>query len=228
MDAVAPPPSRLNSFFRNIDRRMTEAHLWPSLKTAMCSPEQRNNLYLLMDQVIAFGIEGDVVELGCYEGHTARVIASVLENNESPRHFHVYDHFHFDLSGAQDVRLRFEQNFLRHRLPMPQIHEGPFHDTLPDELPEHIAFAHIDCGMGDLPDYHAGVMRHCLESIYQRMSPGAIGVLMDYHDQDRTIRGWDCNPGVKLACDRFFRSKPEYMQILYGNQFSHAFFRKVE
>jgi O-methyltransferase len=50
-------------------------------------------------------------------------------------------------------------------------------------------------------------MLHCLEAVYPRMSPGAIGVLMDYHDPERTLRGWDCAPGVKQACDRFLPSQ---------------------
>jgi hypothetical protein len=70
-------------------------------------------------------------------------------------------------------------------------------------------------------------VEHCLEHAYPRMKPGAVGVLMDYHDPERTVEGWDCNPGVKEACDRFFRHRPEVVQMLYGKEYSHAFFRKV-
>jgi O-methyltransferase len=50
---------------------------------------------------------------------------------------------------------------------------------------------------------------------------------MDYHDSLGGATGYDVNPGVKLACDEFLASKPEKIVSLYGNQISHAFFRKV-
>jgi len=51
---------------------------------------------------------------------------------------------------------------------------------------------------------------------------------MDYYDSDvRTVFAGALNPGVKLACDEFFRSKPEKIVSLYGNQYAHGFFRKV-
>src|SRR5262245_56236119 len=182
LDAVAPQPAWIKSVFRGLNRRMVEAQIWPYQTGEMCTPEQRNNIFLLVDQVIAFEIPGDVVEFGCYEGHTARVIAAVLDHNDSHRAFHVYDHFQFDMAGSDDVRERFERNFGRHHLPLPIIHEGPFQRTVPAQLPERIAFAHIDCGTGALPEYHAQQIDRLLEAIYPRMSEGAIGVLMDYHD----------------------------------------------
>jgi O-methyltransferase len=58
------------------------------------------------------------------------------------------------------------------------------------------------------------------------MSRGGICVLMDYHDPARTLHGWDCSPGVKLACDRFLFDRPERIRSLFGDEYSHAFFRK--
>jgi hypothetical protein len=37
----------------------------------------------------------------------------------------------------------------------------------------------------------------------------------------------DINPGVKLAYDEFFAGKPEQIVCLFGNQYNHAYFRKV-
>lgn len=51
--------------------------------------------------------------------------------------------------------------------------------------------------------------------------------MMDYHDSSLGNAGYDVNPGVKLACDEFLRNKPEQMISLYGNQYSHGFFKKM-
>ena len=225
--AVAPRPTLYNNLIESLNKRIAKAYLLPSIRRTMCSPEQRINLYLLADQTIAFGVPGDFVELGCYEGQTASVIASVLQHHGSERRLHLYDDFQCDFSGRGGVRERLMRNLRDFGPHKPVVHDGRFEDTLPNALPERIAFVHIDCGVGDLPENHRQIVRRCLETVYPRMSPGAIGVLMDYHDPERTVRGWDSNPGVKEACDRFFQHKPECIQILYGNRYSHAFFRKV-
>ena len=228
LTSVAPPPRIDAVLWRSVKRYLVQHSLLPQPANTMCTPEQRNNIYLLADQVLGFGIPGDFVELGCYEGNSARVIASVLQYEGADRNFHVYDSFEWDRDGTSRVRDRFEQSFRSNGLPLPIVHQGDFYETLPKELPERIAFAHIDCGTGGLPHEHSMLVRRCLESVYPRMSTGAIGVLMDYHDPERTVDGWDCNPGMKAACDVFFRGKPECIHILYGNGYSHAFFRKHE
>jgi O-methyltransferase len=59
------------------------------------------------------------------------------------------------------------------------------------------------------------------------MSNGAICVLMDYHDKTVNNIAYNINPGVKLGCDEFLSDKPERIISLYGNQYSHGYFRKV-
>ena len=59
------------------------------------------------------------------------------------------------------------------------------------------------------------------------MTPHAICLIMDYRDPEKTVGGSDSFPGVKEACDRFFKEKPEKVFVLYGNQFPHGYFRKV-
>jgi O-methyltransferase len=85
---------------------------------------------------------------------------------------------------------------------------------------------HIDCGFGAEDEVHIENVTFCLEAAYPRMSKGAIGILMDYHDKDRTLYGYNSNPGTKTACERFFSNKPEKVYTLYGGDFSHGFFRK--
>jgi O-methyltransferase len=58
------------------------------------------------------------------------------------------------------------------------------------------------------------------------MSQGAVCLLADYHDPVKTNRGTDSNPGVKWACDEFFSGRMEKVSALYGNHYSHGFFRR--
>lgn len=227
LEAVALPQATGNRILNSVNKYWSEASSRGTPKRSNCSAEQRNNLYLLADQVVAFKVPGDFVEVGCYEGQTARVIASVIEHHRAERTLHLYDDFRVGSFGDVRVRSRLELSFRRSGLPKPVIHEGPFEVTLSTQLPEHIAFAHMDCSFGELPEFHCQRLMRCLEAVYPRMGPGSIGVLMDYRDHDRSVVGWDCSPGVKMACDHFFKGKPECIQILYGGKFSHAFFRKV-
>ncbi|MBL0127639.1 MAG: class I SAM-dependent methyltransferase [Flavobacteriales bacterium] len=225
--AVTQPYKLQNRIWGSVNRYFSETYSRRSTGRSVASLEQRNNLYLLADQTVAFGIEGDFVEIGCQDGATARVLASVLDHHQAERQLHVYDTFDRDPVPGIGRLNRFDRNFRVNGLRYPIVHRGEIETTLANELPERIAFVHIDLAVGQLPDLHSQSMWKCLEMVYPRMSVGAIGVLMDYHDPDRTVGGWDANPGVKQACDRFFRTKPECIQILYGGSCSHAFFRKV-
>lgn len=196
------------------------------LPHVMCSVEQRINFSHLVDQVLAYGVVGDLVELGCYEGQTAALIQMVNVRHQA-RPFHVYDAFVADWNTRSGtVQERLKRRFAAAGLPGPIMHEGDMRHTLPAELPERIAFAHFDCGMGDDPERHRDLLLHCLEHVYPRLSPGAIAVFMDYHDPDRTVNGLNSNPGVRMACDGFLADRPERMEVLYGNDFSHGYFRK--
>ena len=110
-------------------------------------------------------------------------------------------------------------NFDRYGLRQPVVHAGWFDDTLPDGLPERIAFAHLD---GDL---YASI-RVSLEHVYPRLSHGAICLIDDYCDR-QLLDEYDYLPGVKKACDEFLADKPEQVSVLYAGAFAHGFFRKL-
>lgn len=196
-------------------------------RNSMVSAEQVANFQHLLERTLEHGIEGAVVELGCYTGSTTAVMMSVLQRLDPQRPFHVYDSFGFELGRVKGIRTAFEGNLNSLRLPLPTIHEGDFFETLPGRLPERIAFLHIDCGVGGDHELHARLVRHCLESAYPRMTAGAIGILMDYHVPGLTVAGHDSNPGVRRAADAFFSDKPGRMVTLYGGPCSHGWFRKA-
>ncbi|MBL4678342.1 MAG: hypothetical protein JKY70_19390 [Mucilaginibacter sp.] len=192
----------------------------------MNTVEQRINYYHLLSSVITFDIPGDVVELGCFTGQCAILFQKVIEQHTSNKQLHLFDSFHVPFTFKGDVEEELKQNFSRANLKQPIIHKGNFKDTLPSQLPDEIAFVHIDCGFGGDKMEHRDVLLHCFESIYPRMTKNAICVLMDYYDPQENAQGIDINPGVKLAFDIFFKDKPEQITALFGEMYNHAYFRK--
>jgi O-methyltransferase len=195
--------------------------------TIMVSPFQKLNFFHLINNVLAQKIEGEFVELGCFEGQTAILFQHILEANRSGKKLMLYDNFKHQIGIGGDIKSRLLENFKTRKFREPILIEGNFEDTIPSELPEKISFMHIDCGYGGDHELHKKAVLHCLESCYARMSPGAIGVLSDYHDNEITVEGCNSNPGVKMACDSFFKNKPEKMFTLYGGEYSHGYFRKA-
>ena len=197
----------------------------PDETCEMTTVEQRINMYHLVTQVLCYDVPGDLVELGCFTGHSAVLIEAVIEQYAPTRELHLFDNFRMKGGVRTNIKNTLLENFRTARLRLPRIHEGTFQETVPQQLPAAIAFVHIDCGYGGDTELHKQTILYCLEHIYPRMSPGAIGLLMDYYDPDAKT-GLDCNPGVKLACDEFFGDKPESVAVLYANDYSHGFFRK--
>jgi O-methyltransferase len=219
--------SGLQDVYRNISRFLSSTYVIPTVKRAPCSAAQRSNLYLLAEQVLGFDVPGDLVEFGCGTGTTSRAIGLAWQQAGTCRGFHVYDDFGNGTNGDNTMKKKFMDGFMNSVMPLPTMHECDLYHLEAEQLPEQIAFAHIDLGSEEEPQRMAVLVRRILEKIYPLMSPGAVCVLMDYHDPSRTVGGWDCSPGIKLGCDRFLLDKPERMNVLFGEEYSHAFFRKV-
>jgi O-methyltransferase len=201
------------------------------LQGGMMTVEQAVNVYHLLAQVLALDVPGDVVELGCYEGTTGIILQTTLDQYGSDKRLHLYDSFQgLPARSPKDGDTRFQagdcktavaavvRNFERYGVRLPTIHPGWFRDTLPGDLPDLIAFAHLD------GDFYSSV-RESLEHVYPRLAKGAVVVVDDYCDPAIL----DVNnhlPGVKRACDDFFRDKPEAMNVLLGGCVTHGYFRK--
>jgi len=202
--------------------------------------ESRVNVFHLASQTCAYDVPGDLVEVGCALGGSSVVIQSVLSaGGETGKSFHVYDSFEgLPEPSATDAvdsvyrkgdmaapLERFEASFRHIGLPtLPVIHRGWFDDTIPAQLPDRISFALIDC---DLYTSTAHVLPH----VYSRMSPGAIAMFGVYYDPAvypcEGIQDTYASPGVKRATDEFFADKPERVSVLYANEYSNGYFRKV-
>ena len=195
------------------------------------------NLYWALSGVLVAKVPGEVVEIGCNKGGTSVFLRMVMNHFDPHRELHVYDSFQglpepgpadqraggYSLSAGlcaaspDDVRASFAQRDLA----PPVIHTGWFANSLPTELPDHLAFAYLD------GDFYDSIMTS-LQHVYPRMAPGAIAVIDDYCDSSLNPRAWPGLPGPKRACDEFFADKPESMSLLVGTaHLAFGYFRKA-
>ncbi|MFF4863500.1 TylF/MycF/NovP-related O-methyltransferase [Streptomyces sp. NPDC001231] len=174
-----------------------------------------------LERIGADDVPGAVAELGCYQGAMALWMRAVLDaTGQQQRPIHVYDSFEgLPQRGEKDPKL-FEPGFLRAepeqvlalhdrwgRTP-PVIHRGWFADTLPEQLPDQIAFAYLD------GDYYDSI-RTCLAGCVPRMAPGGALVVDDYADLQANPKAWNGLPGVKAACEDHFGT-PSPLEVLAG------------
>lgn len=213
----------------------------------MMSLEQALNLYHLLSQTLDNQVPGDLVELGCYRGLTGVLFQKTLDQHQSDKILHLYDSFQGLPDKAAEDQAEAEwtmrdcdrkdnrrvgkgwfqtpqdsvlEQFKAFQVKAPQIHPGWFDETLPKDLPDAIAFAHLD---GDF--YESTLI--ALEEVYPRLSAGGVMVIDDYCDPE--IHGhYHQFPGVKRACDLFFQDKPEDPFVLVaGKDGYHAYIRKL-
>lgn len=222
---------RSAAFFDSIYTRVTGNEVIPHTSGVMTNIEQRMNMYHFVSQVLAYGVAGDFVELGCNTGESSVLITRLLQEHGSNKTLSVYDSFEglpkaapidgsFYKEGycrtSEDV---LRENFRAHKLPVPAIHKGWFQDTLQEGLPERISFAYLD------GDFYDSIMTS-LQYVYPKLSPGAVCLIDDYCDPQINPKGWNRLPGVKKACDEYLADKPEKVEFIYSGNYSHAFFRK--
>ena len=94
---------RSADFFDNIYKRLTGNAIIPTTSGVMTNIEQRINMYHLVSQVLAYGVEGDFVELGCNTGNSSVLITKLLQVYNSDKKLSVYDSFE-GLPEAEPVR----------------------------------------------------------------------------------------------------------------------------
>ena len=197
--------SFLNLILYRFGLRMSVAPVM-NQSTIMVSPFQKLNFFHLINNCLINKIPGEFVELGCYEGQTAALFQYILETNKSDKKLMLYDNFLHKIGKDGDIKSLLLENFQKRNFRKPDLIEGNFEDTVPSRLPDKISFLHLDCGYGGDPEQHKNTVLFCLEHCYERMSPGAVAVLSDYHDNEITVDGYNSNPGVKMACDIFLKT----------------------
>jgi len=142
-----------------------------------------------LERVLDEGIDGAVVEFGCYIGTTSLFIRRLLDNRGDSREFHVYDSFEgLPAKTAQDAspagtqfqagelsvgKKEFTREFQKAGLRPPRIHKAWFDELTDTDVPEKIAFAFLD------GDFYESI-RDSLRLVLPRMQPGGTIVIDDY------------------------------------------------
>jgi O-methyltransferase len=175
-----------------------------------------------LERVIAEGVPGAVVELGCFRGAMTLWMRAVLVHLGDDRPIHVYDSFEglpdtteedeivlpaATLAAGQDEVLA---TFAAWDQPPPHLHPGWFADTLPTGLPDRIAFGYLD---GDLYSSTVVSLAECVP----RLAPGGALILDDYADPQVNPNTVVKFPGVKVACDEYFGASGVEVLVAAGD-----------
>ena len=165
-----------------------------------------------MNKTLSNNIEGDVVELGCFEGDTLFLMRYLLDSYKSDKKLYGYDSFigltkpcskdNYDIKKHTDFSMqcgdmvadynRLLDNFNSRNLELPIIEKGWFKEI--NNYPDTISFAHFD---GDLYDS----ILDSFDKVYDKMCLGGIIVIDDYD--------WEVTPGVKKATEDYLLDKKE-------------------
>jgi O-methyltransferase len=184
----------------------------------MSSPSKMYHVLMELHGVLAAGVPGHVVELGCFVGETTGLMRRLLDAmGQRDRELHVYDSWEgvpapvhqdvpvdpriggFSRGTCACARANFEQHFTLSGLSLPHVHSGWFAQIPDEEYPAPIAFAFFD---GDM---YSSII-DSFTKVYPKLAQGARVVIDDYE--------WERLPGVKQACQDFLRDKAEHEQVI--------------
>ena len=132
------------------------------------------------------GIEGDLVELGVFKGHTTRFVADYVGFQDSPKRWWLFDTFEgipadqLD-EGWKEVNEAVYGGTFSHAevserfrgFPNIEVIKGRVPEILHERCPEKISFLHMD-----LNNSTAEIAAQ--EVVFDRLSPGAVIVFDDY------------------------------------------------
>lgn len=142
-------------------------------------------------------IEGDIVDVGCYEAKSTAVFCTYNNDLILGKNLYLFDYFdapdgdHKKNLHGPELEKKVER---RMRKFCPVMCGGDVFETIPHKLPDEICFAHLD-----LNGHEAEA--HVLPELYQRMSKGAILVFDDY--------GFSRYRESGLSHQKFLEDKPE-------------------
>lgn len=157
--------------------------------SAQVSKDQLWVVLSQLEKVLRQGIDGAVVEFGCYVGTTSLFIRRILDVHKDEREFHVYDSFEglppktiedasrageqFQAGELAVSKKQFLQQFQKAGLRPPFVHKGWFDELTATEVPPQIAFAFLD------GDFYASI-RDSLKLVLPRLQPGGVIIVDDY------------------------------------------------
>ena len=158
-----------------------------------------------LQSVLARGVPGDVVELGCYVGTTSLFLQRALAATN--KKLHVYDSFAgLPPKARQDASPAGEQfkqgelaatkaalikHFKQAGLELPVIHKAWFEALTLADTPQAICFAFLD------GDFYMSIMAS-LKVVWPKLAPGAAVIVDDYQTE--------ALPGVAAAVKEWSRN----------------------
>ncbi len=165
------------------------------------------NIYDLVSKTT--GLEGEMAEVGVYQGGSARLICEA----KGDRTLHLFDTWEGlpPVDAEKDLLAEGDMNntsldlvkFNLKAYENVNFYKGMFPDTAGPVMDKKFCFVNLDT------DLYQGT-KACLEFFYPRTVKGGIIITHDYNDS-RT-------PGVKEAFDEFFESKPEFVFAHWDTQ----------
>jgi O-methyltransferase len=195
-------------------------------KYSLINPLGLVQLYKLVQELDASGVQGDFVECGVYRGGSAALLGTALNSSPLARELWLFDSFQglptadtIDGPSAATLGRKLVSNSedVRHLLdncgvPAGKSHIFPgwFNETLSGAPIRRVALLHLDA------DWYAST-KQCLEHFYDLVSPGGVIVLDDYAE-------W---PGCKAALDEF-AAKRSLNISLEGGGGTPVYFRKTQ
>ncbi|NBX98507.1 hypothetical protein EB118_08540 [bacterium] len=172
---------------------------------------REDELFVLLSElkrVLDTGVEGDVVELGCFEGTSALFIQRVLKQLSLDKKLWLYDSFEGlpDKTTEDDSAMgaQFKQgelkaskavlakNFVKAGLKIPEIKRAWFYELDPGDLPDKVCFAFLD------GDFYESIL-DSLKLVWPKMAQGSTLIIDDY--QNAAL------PGAAQAVNEFFANK---------------------
>lgn len=167
-------------------------------------PDELRVLLEELEKVVRNNVEGDVVELGCYEGTSALFMSRILRELQAEKRLWLYDSFEGlpdktkeDTSAAGEQfksgelkasKARLERNFHKAGLDLPEIKRAWFYELDPEDLPEQICYAFLD------GDFYESIM-DSFKLVWPKLATGAVVIIDDYQNVSL--------PGAKQAVDEW-------------------------
>ena len=162
-----------------------------SPRYTMVAPPMLFALYDLVEQRMRAGVPGSIVECGVWNGGSAAAMADAARAAGASPEVWLFDSFQglpepgqhdpeavrefFYTGWNRGDELRVRRAFSKLGLPESKLHirAGWFHETFPENPVEPVAILHVDCDWYD-------PIRLCLETWWDRLSPGGLVILNDY------------------------------------------------